>query len=115
MRTPRSRAGRPDSLSDARNKRDFLAHRGSRLIGAQALAARGPDWKREIAQARDYLVACQERELAEREEREAAAKRERKSVVRTRRLQVLAFVSAIVIFAGLVGVIKGYVLGQWHW
>ena len=62
--------------AEAAHKPDFLAHRGSRLAEAQALAARGPDWEREIAPARAYLAACQAREAAEREEKEAALARE---------------------------------------
>src|SRR5215468_629337 len=62
--------------AEAEHKPDFLAHRGSRLAEAQALAARGPDWEREIAPARAYLAACQAREAAEREEKEAALARE---------------------------------------
>ena len=62
--------------AEAEHKGDFLAHRGSRLAEAQALAARGADWEREIAPARAYLAACQAREAAEREEKEAALARE---------------------------------------
>jgi WD40 repeat protein len=62
--------------AEAQHKPDFLAHRGSRLAEAQALAARGGDWEREIAPARAYLAACQAREAAEREEKEAALARE---------------------------------------
>jgi len=62
--------------AEAQHKLDFLAHRGSRLAEAQALAARGADWEREIAPARAYLAACQAREAAEREEKEAALARE---------------------------------------
>src|SRR5262249_7697776 len=62
--------------AEAQHKPDFLAHRGSRLAEALALAARGADWDREIAPARAYLAACQAREAAEREEKEAALARE---------------------------------------
>ena len=62
--------------AEAQHKPDFLNHRGSRLAEALALAARGPDWEREIAPARAYLAACQAREAAEREEKEAALARE---------------------------------------
>jgi hypothetical protein len=62
--------------SEAQHKPDFLAHRGSRLAEALALAVRGPDWEREIAPARAYMAACQAREAAEREEKEAALARE---------------------------------------
>jgi hypothetical protein len=62
--------------AEATRKPDFLAHRGSRLADAQALAARGPDWARAIAPARSYLAACQAREVAEREEKEATLTRE---------------------------------------
>ena len=44
--------------ADAGHKTDFLAHHGSRLAAAQALAIRGPEWGRELAPARDYLAAC---------------------------------------------------------
>jgi hypothetical protein len=58
--------------AEAARKPDFLAHRGSRLADAQALAARrGPDWEPAIAPARAYLAAWQAREAAEREEKEA--------------------------------------------
>ena len=50
---------------DAR-KPDFLAHRGTRLREAQALALRGPNWAHEIAAAQDYLAACEARENAEK-------------------------------------------------
>jgi WD40 repeat protein len=62
--------------ADVDHKQDFLAHRGSRLADTQALAARGPDWAREIAPAQSYLAACAAREAAEREEKEAALSRE---------------------------------------
>ena len=62
--------------ADDNRKPDFLAHRGSRLADAQALAGRGPDWARENAQAQAYLASCQEREKAEQDEREAALARE---------------------------------------
>src|SRR5262245_60299105 len=62
--------------AEPQHKPDFLAHRGSRLAEAQALAARGGDWEREIAPARAYLAACLAREAAEREEKEAALARE---------------------------------------
>jgi hypothetical protein len=80
--------------ADAQRKADFLAHRGSRLADAQALATRGPDWEHEIAPARAYLAACTARETAEREEKEAALrreqealKREQQQIARTRKLQ----------------------------
>jgi hypothetical protein len=51
--------------AEAARKPDFLAHRGSRLGDAQALAARrGPDWEPAIAPARAYLAAWQAREAA---------------------------------------------------
>ena len=64
--------------AEAARKPDFLAHRGSRLSDAQALASRGPDWAREIAPAGAYLAACAQREVDEREEKEAALAREQK-------------------------------------
>jgi len=69
-------AGADWEKAETAHKPDFLAHRGSRLAEAQALAARGPNWEREIAPARAYLAACQAREAAEREEKEAALARE---------------------------------------
>jgi hypothetical protein len=71
----------------AARKGDFLAHRGSRLADAQALALRGPDWERELAPARAYLAACVARETGEREDKEAALAREQAQVARTRKLQ----------------------------
>jgi hypothetical protein len=53
-------------------KLDFLLHRGTRLLDAQTLRSRGPDWEVEIVPAAAYLAACQAREDAERKEREAA-------------------------------------------
>src|SRR5215471_8696241 len=71
-----------------------LAHRGSRLSDAQALASRGPDWAREIARARAYLSACERCEIAEHQEKEAALVREKERLAeiaaaqaRTARLQ----------------------------
>ena len=66
---------------EAARKTDFLAHRGSRLLDALALASRGDDWEREIAPARAYLAACQAREVAEREEKEVALRREQEIAV----------------------------------
>ena len=62
--------------ADAGHKQDFLAHRGSRLVDAQALPTRGEDWARHVAPAAGYLAACAEREAAERAEKEAALARE---------------------------------------
>jgi WD40 repeat protein len=92
----------------ADKKPDYLAHRGSRLADAQALAPRGPDWAREIAPARAYLAACAAREAAEREEKEAALKREQEQIARTRKLQrrvgwALAAIAMLIVTAvGLV-------------
>jgi WD40 repeat protein len=98
--------------AEAAHKPDFLAHRGSRLADAQALASRGVDWAREIAPARAYLTACAEREIAEREEKEAALAREQERLAeiaagqaRTARLQritrwAVAAVGAIILIAG---------------
>jgi WD40 repeat protein len=61
--------------AEADRKADFLAHRGSRLSDAQALASRGPDWERELTPARAYLAACQARELLERRQRERLQRR----------------------------------------
>jgi len=55
--------------AEAARKPDFLAHRGSRLSDAQALASRGADWAREIAPAQIYLTACTQREIAEQRRR----------------------------------------------
>ncbi len=62
--------------AEATRKPDYLAHRGSRLTDAQALAARGPEWAHEIVPAGVYLAACQAREAAEHAEKEAALARE---------------------------------------
>jgi WD40 repeat protein len=70
-----------DKAPDER-KPDYLAHRGSRLADALALAARGGDWDREMAPARKYLVACQAREAAEREEKEEALRRAQEALRR---------------------------------
>jgi hypothetical protein len=50
----------------------ILLHRGTRLLDAQTLRSRGPDWEVEIVPAAAYLAACQAREDAERKEKEAA-------------------------------------------
>jgi hypothetical protein len=100
-----------DKAEGAR-KPDFLAHRGSRLIDAQALASRGPEWTREIAPASAYVAACSQREIAEREEKEAALAREQERLAeiaagqaRTARLQritrwAFAAVAAVLLLAG---------------
>ena len=56
-------------------KADFLAHRGTRLADAQALASRGADWGNAMTPAQDYLAACQARETAERAEKESRRRR----------------------------------------
>jgi WD40 repeat protein len=58
--------------TDTANKADFLVHHGSRLMDAQGLASRGPDWSTAIAPGHAYLAACAKHEAAEREEREIA-------------------------------------------
>lgn len=73
--------------AEAARKPDYLAHRGSRLADAQALASRGPDWEREVASAKDYLAACAARDAAERDAKEAALAREQAQVARTRKFQ----------------------------
>jgi hypothetical protein len=80
--------------SEAARKLDFLAHRGSRLSDAQALASRGADWDREIAPARAYLAACAAREIAEREAKDA-------QLARTQKLQRRAFwaLAAVLVLA----------------
>src|SRR5262249_61001339 len=62
--------------AEGTHKPDFLAHRGSRLSDARALASRGADWAREVAPAQAYVTACAELEIAEREEKEAVLARE---------------------------------------
>jgi formylglycine-generating enzyme required for sulfatase activity len=116
--------------ADATHKPDFLAHRGSRLSDAQALASRGSDWAREVAPAQAYLTACTQRETAEREEREAALAREQERLAeiaagqaRTARLQritrlALTAVGAIMVgsIAGLIGWInQSYLREQLNW
>jgi WD40 repeat protein len=98
--------------AEATRKPDFLAHRGSRLSDAQALASRGADWAREITRAQSYLTACAQHEIAEREEREAALAREKERLAeitaaqaRTARLQritrwAFAAVGAVILIAG---------------
>ena len=104
--------------ADASRKSDFLAHRGSRLSDAQALATRGADWEHAIAPASAYLTACQASEAAEREAKEAALAREQQRLAeiaaaqaRTGRLQrraraMLAALAVLVIF--------GLGLGFWQ-
>src|SRR5262245_36880391 len=93
--------------ADAARKPDFLAHRGSRLSDAQALALRGPDWGRGIIPARAYLAACAAREAAEREATEATLAREQAQVARTRKLQTRAAWAltavSVAILAALIG------------
>jgi hypothetical protein len=98
--------------AEGTHKPDFLAHRGSRLSDAEALASRGTDWAREVAPASAYLAACAQREAAEREEKEAALAREKERLAeiaagqaRTGRLQriarwAFAAVAAVVLIAG---------------
>jgi len=88
----------------AARKADFLAHRGSRLADAQALFSRGPDWAREIAPARAYLGACEQREKAERE--------------RQRLVRAAIYVLLVGMIAGLIGWInQSYIKdeGRWYW
>jgi WD40 repeat protein len=73
-------AGADWDKAEAARKPDFLAHRGSRLSDAQALASRGADWARQIAPAQAYLATCAQREMAEREEKEAALARDQAQV-----------------------------------
>ena len=61
--------------ADAAHKVDFLAHRGSRLADAQALASRGADWATAMAPAQAYLAACRARETADLSERESKRRR----------------------------------------
>jgi tetratricopeptide (TPR) repeat protein len=95
---------------DATTKPDFVAHHGSRLVEAQALAARGPDWAREIAPARDYLAACQAREEAERaeaeqrrREREEEQARRLKDAHKLTRVIGAALVAALILAATAAG------------
>lgn len=90
------------SRSGADRKADFLAHRGSRLHDSQALGARGPDWEREIAPARDYLVACAAREAEETRAKEAALAREQAQVARTKKLQKRVSLALIAVFLAVV-------------
>ena len=85
--------------SEAVHRPDFLAHRGSRLSDAQALASRGADWEREIAPARAYLAACAERETAERA-------REQVEIARTQKFQrraMLALTAVLLIVLAALG------------
>ena len=93
--------------AEAARKPDFLAHRGSRLSDAQALASRGPDWEREIAPARAYLAACAARETAEREAKEAALARELAQVARTRKLQKRAGLALAAVFVAVIAALAG--------
>jgi formylglycine-generating enzyme required for sulfatase activity len=52
--------------ADGPRRLDFLVHRGSRLVDAQALGLRGVNWAREIASAQPYLEACHAREDVEK-------------------------------------------------
>ena len=88
--------------AEPERKPDFLAHRGSRLSDAQALASRGADWEREIAPARSYLTACERQEKAERG--------------RWRRVQAVIYVLLVGVIVGLVGWInQSYIETQWRW
>jgi TIR domain len=93
--------------AEAERKPDFLAHRGSRLADAQALAPRGPDWEHEIAPARAYLTACAARETAEREAKEAALAREQAEVARTRRFQRRAGWALAGVFVAVIAILGG--------
>ena len=98
--------------AEGTHKPDFLAHRGSRLSDAQALASRGADWAREVAPAQAYVTACAQLEIAEREEKEAALAREQERLAeiaagqaRTARLQritrwAFAAVAAVILIGG---------------
>src|SRR5262249_50264144 len=98
--------------AEAARKPDFLAHRGSRLSDAQALASRGADWGREIAPASAYPAPSAQRETAEREEKEAVLAREQERLAeiaagqaRTARLQratrwAFAAAAAVLLIAG---------------
>jgi WD40 repeat protein len=93
--------------TEAERRPDFLAHRGSRLSDAQALASRGPDWEREVGPARAYLVACAAYEMAEREAKEAALAREQAQVARTRKLQKRAGWALAAVFVAVMAVLVG--------
>lgn len=82
--------------AEAARKADFLAHRGSRLADAQALASRGADWGQAMAPAQAYLAACQAREAAERAEKEL---KRRRVVVAS--LVAAAVLAATTVIAGL--------------
>jgi hypothetical protein len=103
---------------DLERKGDFLAHRGSRLLDAQAISSRGVDWTRAVAPGQAYLAACTEREMAEREEREAVLAKEKQRLaeiaaakVRTARLQQRGR-AMLAAFSVLVAV--GFALGFWQ-
>ena len=96
--------------AEATLKPDFLAHWGSRLVDAQALAVRGPDWAQEIAPAQGYLEACQAREdvaRAEAEqrqrEREEEQARRLKDARRLSRVIGAALVVALILAAAAAG------------
>jgi lipoprotein NlpI len=85
--------------ANAARKPDFLAHRGSRLADAQALASRGADWGQAMAPAQAYLAACQARELAEQAEKES----------KRRRILAASLIAVVVLAASTV--VAGF---QWH-
>ena len=85
--------------ANAARKPDFLAHRGSRLADAQALASRGADWGQAMAPAQAYLAACHAREVAEQAEKES----------KRRRMLGASLVAVVVLAASTV--VAGF---QWH-
>jgi tetratricopeptide (TPR) repeat protein len=82
--------------ADATHKADFLAHRGSRLADAQALASRGGDWGQALAPAQAYLAACHAREVAEQAEKESKRRR-----VLAASLAAAVVLAATTVIAGL--------------
>ena len=85
--------------ADAARKPDFLAHRGSRLADAQALAARGADWGQSMAPAQAYLAACHAREVAE-----AGGEKSKRRRVVAASLTAVAVLAATTVVAAF----------QWH-
>ena len=88
--------------AEAARKPDFLAHRGSRLADAQALAARGPDWARAIAPALPLSCRLPDPRDDRPRGKEAALAREQEQVARAKKLQrrvgwALAMIAVLVV------------------
>jgi WD40 repeat protein len=91
--------------ASSERKIDFLAHRGSRLADSQSLGRQGSDWHRAISPAREYLIACTDRETEERNERTLALERR----VKLQRYVQLGTVAAT-LFLALIALAAG-----WQW